>query len=121
MKRKYLIFTAALLLCAVLLRVTWDFWVGFLPECYFYKMTGYYCPGCGGTMAVYSLLHFRLWTAFKYNPGVVCLFFILAAAVSEKLFNIKILPKKLMFWVVFIIILFAYYILRNFTSSLSAL
>ena len=108
MKRKYLIFTAALLLCAVLLRVTWDFWVGFLPECYFYKMTGYYCPGCGGTRAVYSLLHFRLWTAFKYNPGVVCLFFILAAAVSEKLFNIKILPKKLMFWVVFIIILFAY-------------
>lgn len=121
MKRKYLILTAVLLLCAVLLKVTWNFWVGFLPECYFYKMTGYYCPGCGGTRAVHSLLNLKLWTAFKYNPGVVSLFLVLALAISEKIFNIKILPRKLMFWVVFIIILFSYYILRNFTSSLSAL
>jgi hypothetical protein len=38
--------------------------------CVFHALTGYYCPGCGGTRAVYALLHFQLLRAFLYHPLV---------------------------------------------------
>ena len=38
--------------------------------CAFYSLIGLYCPGCGGTRAVYSLLRLRLFDAIKYNITV---------------------------------------------------
>ena len=38
--------------------------------CLLYTFTGYYCPGCGGTRAVYALLHLQLWRSFCYHPLV---------------------------------------------------
>lgn len=38
--------------------------------CLLRTFTGYYCPGCGGTRAVYALLHMRLIKAFLYHPLV---------------------------------------------------
>lgn len=38
--------------------------------CILRTVTGYYCPGCGGTRAVYALLHLRLWRSFCYHPLV---------------------------------------------------
>ncbi len=40
----------------------------YYPGCPFYKVTGYYCIGCGGTRAVHDLLHGRLLSAFGHNP-----------------------------------------------------
>ena len=40
----------------------------FYPGCTFYKTTGLYCPGCGATRSLYSLLHADLAQAFAYNP-----------------------------------------------------
>ena len=41
-----------------------------LPPCGFHLLTGYYCPGCGGTRAVWALLHLQLWRSFCYHPMV---------------------------------------------------
>lgn len=38
--------------------------------CLLHDFTGYYCPGCGGTRAVYALMHLQLWRSFCYYPPV---------------------------------------------------
>ncbi len=43
----------------------------YLLPCVFHKVTGLYCPGCGGTRAVTFLLHGRLWASFIYHPFVI--------------------------------------------------
>ncbi len=35
--------------------------------CIFYKITGYKCPGCGITRALFSILNGNIKEAFKYN------------------------------------------------------
>lgn len=121
MNKKYLIITILLAILAVILSLSIDIWQKFVPQCVFHKVTGFYCPGCGGTRAVIAMLKFDFITAFRYNPGVVSLCVIILLALIGKIINKKILPNKTMFWVVFVIILFSYYIMRNFTSFLSAL
>lgn len=39
--------------------------------CLFHEFTGLYCPGCGGTRAVKSLLHGNLILSFLYHPLVI--------------------------------------------------
>ncbi|TDD72886.1 DUF2752 domain-containing protein [Actinomadura darangshiensis] len=41
---------------------------GHYPGCPFLALTGYYCPGCGGTRLVYALTHGDVGTAFGLNP-----------------------------------------------------
>jgi hypothetical protein len=43
----------------------------FLFPCLFHKLTGLYCPGCGGTRSVTSLLHGHPITSIRYNPIVI--------------------------------------------------
>lgn len=43
----------------------------YIPACSLHVMTGYYCPGCGGTRAVLSLLDGHLLTSFFYHPFVL--------------------------------------------------
>ena len=42
-----------------------------LPPCLFHLITGYFCPGCGGTRAVRALLHGHLLQSIYYHPLVV--------------------------------------------------
>ncbi|WP_313580862.1 DUF2752 domain-containing protein [Lacrimispora sp.] len=39
--------------------------------CLFHSLTGLYCPGCGGTRAVRSLLRGDLRMSFQYHPLVL--------------------------------------------------
>lgn len=41
------------------------------PPCAFLTLFHVYCPGCGGTRAVYYLLHFELLNSFLCNPAVI--------------------------------------------------
>lgn len=42
-------------------------YAGWLPKCLFHKLTGLYCPGCGGTRALSSLLHGDLKSSLHNN------------------------------------------------------
>jgi len=39
-----------------------------LPACQFQAITGWHCPGCGGTRAFRALARGDLWGALKMNP-----------------------------------------------------
>lgn len=39
-------------------------------SCYFHRMTGLYCPGCGGTRSSLALLRLDILSAVKYNAAV---------------------------------------------------
>ena len=62
-------------LAAVLVGLLWwwdpERWP--IPMCSFYRLTGWYCPGCGGLRATHALLHGRLAQAWSYNPLVLLL------------------------------------------------
>ena len=42
---------------------------GYVP-CLFHTLTGFYCPGCGGTRAAAALLHGKILTAVLLHPLV---------------------------------------------------
>ena len=45
----------------------------FFPKCSLYVATGYTCPGCGSTRALYHLTHGNVLEAFRLNPGLITL------------------------------------------------
>lgn len=45
----------------------------FYPICLFHALTGWQCPGCGGTRALYQLLHLHVGQALQYNALVTLL------------------------------------------------
>ena len=44
-----------------------------IPQCPFYALTGWYCPGCGTLRGLHFLLHGQLATAFRFNPLAILL------------------------------------------------
>jgi hypothetical protein len=44
---------------------------GFYPVCWFFKLTGLQCPGCGILRATHQLLHGNIEVAFRFNPFYV--------------------------------------------------
>ena len=44
---------------------------GFYPVCEFHRLTGLNCPGCGGTRALYALLHGHWAVALRDNALLV--------------------------------------------------
>lgn len=49
---------------------------GFGFPCLFHTLTGLYCPGCGGTRAVRSLLRGDLRMSAQYHPLVLYVIFV---------------------------------------------
>ena len=65
------IFIAAFAVAAVIFYTNGDWLRSVMPICIFHAMTGYYCPGCGGTRSVYALLQGHLIQSFLYQPFVL--------------------------------------------------
>ncbi len=57
--------------------------------CWFHRLSGLFCPGCGATRSGHALLHGRLIEAASFN-----LFFVLAAVIIP-----IALAKKIHIWV----------------------
>ena len=45
---------------------------GFYPVCLFHALTGWNCPGCGGTRAAYALLHGNIRACAEGQRAVCC-------------------------------------------------
>lgn len=52
----------AYFICCDPMQTTWA------PQCWFYRWTGWKCPGCGTQRAVYELFHLHPAQAFRLNP-----------------------------------------------------
>ena len=84
------------------------------------KKEDVYCSGCGMTRAVLSLLKLDFYQAFRYNAFSVILipilFFYFYGEVYAYCFNEKnFIAQKIpmMFWVVIIVLMLIYGVLRN--------
>jgi len=65
-------FVAALALCRWWLLAHQASIQGLSPGCYFRRLTGWYCPGCGGTRAFFALLRGRVAVSWRMNPLLLC-------------------------------------------------
>lgn len=89
---------------------------GFAIMCPFYLLTGLYCPGCGITRLLFSLVKLDFYQAFRYNPLVFILiifsiiYWILKLILKR--FNINISIPEFV-WYILIVIVIIYGILRN--------
>lgn len=65
------ILLGCLILIGGILKVWPEIYKEYLPPCLFQLLTGFYCPGCGGTRAVKSLLEGKLLKSFLLHPFVL--------------------------------------------------
>ncbi|MBQ8079604.1 MAG: DUF2752 domain-containing protein [Oscillospiraceae bacterium] len=91
--------------------------------CPFYDITGFYCPGCGGTRSLTALLHLHPLLAIHENPSVPVLLVTGILLYAEKvaaLFGkpVRIVPRKLAFWLTGFGLLFIWNIARNIIPEL---
>ena len=93
---------------------------GWMPGCFFHKVTGFDCPGCGMTRATYALLHGRVAEAFAFNPvGMILLPLALIALgievlgwVRGKPMPFRLLPGRWGATVVAVVVI-VFWIVRN--------
>ena len=85
--------------------------------CPFNELFGIYCPGCGTTRMIRSLLEFNFYQAFRYNPLLFVLLFpfggIIIAEVIYFIRNKKIFNISTKIYVILLVIIFIYWVLRN--------
>lgn len=88
----------------------------FSIPCIFYKLTNLYCPGCGVTRMLFSLIKLDFYQSFRYNPLVFILLIIyLLFKVICLLQNKKIKIPEYVYYVI-LIVLIIYGILRNINT-----
>ncbi len=114
-KKKIILFLILVFILSILLLLDLFEVIG-IP-CPFYEYLHIYCPGCGSTRLFRSLLHFDFYQAFRYNPLLFILLFPFGALVlaeiiyfirNKKMFNIS---TKI--YVILLILIIIYWILRN--------
>jgi hypothetical protein len=91
----------------------------FLP-CPLYYTTDLYCAGCGSQRAIHHLMHFDVFSAFRYNPLLVLTMPLLIYALALEYINFVTGSKhrvKLFYSNIFILVYFGiaivYSVLRN--------
>lgn len=94
------------------------------PACPFFKTFDLYCPGCGNTRSVFSILNGDILSSLRYNITPLLLMFFAIMAYIEFILNsfgrrIHILPRNTRFYLITAIILALYSIVRNFFPYLT--
>lgn len=122
---KFLAFLFPAVLCAAfLLKDQLLALTNYFPKCAFHVATGYLCPGCGNTRSVIYLLQGDILSALRCNISVPLLLLLLTALYIEMLFSlagktVKLLPRKMSFWMCVLAAFLIYCVLRNFIGFLS--
>lgn len=96
-------------------------------KCMIKLLTGYDCPSCGMTRSAVSLTHGEFIMSLRYNPFTILavVYFIilyielLHHTFSKKDISSKRIPASRIFLYISLIILFVYYVLRNFVPAIS--
>lgn len=115
-KRKTNLKLAIIAILGFFLYYLLNLYTGFAIFCPFHKFTGFYCPGCGITRLLFSLIKLDFYQAFRYNPLVFILLilgliYLIIKTILKKL-NIYItIPNYI--WCILIMIVIIYGILRN--------
>lgn len=86
--------------------------LGFAIPCYFYKLTGLKCPGCGVTGVALSVLRGDLKSTFQCNLGLMLLSPIIVPLfatcwyrwITNRSNNIKIINRISIFCVIFLLL-----------------
>lgn len=89
-------------------------------SCLTNSLFGIYCPGCGLTRCLYSILHLDFYQAFRYNSAVFILLPVFAVYLAIRLIDWVVTGKNridrhiptALFIVIFILVLI-YGIVRN--------
>ena len=89
-------------------------------ECPIHKYLHLWCPGCGGTRMITSILQFDFYQAFRYNP-LLFLFLIVGGIygiilVFQAIKKKEILIPSYKIWIFILVIFLLYFILRNIPS-----
>ena len=98
--------------------------VSYFPTCYIYSLTHLYCPACGNTRSVTSLFNGDIFSSIRYNLTPLISILLLSLGYIELACYsfgkpIKILPRKLSFYLILIALLIIYWISRNFIPFLT--
>ena len=97
---------------------------GKLPSCLFYSIFHLYCPSCGNTRSVIALWHGDILESLRYNIspilfGILMLLAYIELAAYSFYRPIRLLPRKLSFYLILLSILLLYLIIRNFIPYLT--
>lgn len=89
-----------------------------MPPCFFRRITGFYCPGCGNSRSVRALLNGQLWFSLRYNITPVLAVVIGTLGYAEWGFSLfshpkKLLPRKPAVIIPLALLLLLYFVLRN--------
>lgn len=68
--RKKIYYSFIIFICLFLLLLLYfylNYYMSFSIPCLFHELTGLYCPGCGITRIIFSILQFDFYQAFRWN------------------------------------------------------
>ena len=110
-------FISILLLSFLYYKINKTYHIGF--NCIFHEITNLYCPGCGITRAIFSLMELNIINAIKYNILIVTVIPLIIVNYLVKIINWinlkkqkELYPKSI--WNIILIFVILFGILRNF-------
>lgn len=84
--------------------------------CVFYEITGLYCPGCGITRSILSLIDGDIYQAFRYNPIIfIDIPLIIITSIIDFIYkdNKKVKKVTNVIYIMLLIITLVFGVLRN--------
>lgn len=112
---KFRVSAACVLIAFAAVLILWVFdpkTTKWLPKCFFNQLTGFYCPGCGNTRALYHLIHGDFLLSLRNNCLLIPAMF---SVVIALIFPGLALKRSVCYTVLTVTVLF--FILRNIPIS----